>query len=79
MTGSPPHQQPQCCFVDSLPVLVKAAPRPCGDIVPSVFTRVPPKHSKPFLLVDCISVSVDRMQRNLEPVRTQRETWQKAN
>ena len=29
------------------------------------------KHSKSFSLIDCISVSVDRMQRNFEPMRKQ--------
>ena len=36
-----------------------------------------PKHSKPFSLIDCISVSVDRMQRNFEPLRKQVEAWQR--
>ena len=34
------------------------------------------KHSKSFSLVDAISVGVDRMQRNFEPMRRQVETWQ---
>jgi len=29
------------------------------------------KHSKSFSLIDCISVGVDRMQRNFEPMRKQ--------
>ncbi len=33
------------------------------------------KHSKRFLLVDAISVGVERMQRNFEPMRRQVETW----
>ena len=33
------------------------------------------KDSKSFLLVDAISVGVDRMQRNFEPMRRQVETW----
>jgi hypothetical protein len=33
------------------------------------------KHSKTFSLVDAISVGVDRMQRNFEPMRRQVETW----
>jgi hypothetical protein len=36
------------------------------------------KHSKPFSLIDCISVGVDRMQRNFEPVRKQVKTWQRS-
>jgi hypothetical protein len=34
-----------------------------------VFTPVLAKHSKLFSLIDCISVGVDRMQRNFEPMR----------
>ena len=35
-----------------------------GNIVPSVFTPVLAKLSKSFSLIDCISVGIDRMQRN---------------
>ena len=41
------------------------------------FTPVLAKHSKSFSLIDCISVGVDRMQRNFEPMRKQVEEWQK--
>jgi len=34
------------------------------------------KHSKSFSLIDCISVGVDRMQRNFEPMNEQVEAWQ---
>ena len=52
---------------------------PCraGEIVPGVFTPVLAKHSKSFSLVDCVSVGVDRMQRNFEPMRKQVEAWQR--
>jgi hypothetical protein len=43
-----------------------------------VFTPVLAKHSKSFSLIDCISVGVDRMQRNFEPMRKQVELWQKS-
>jgi hypothetical protein len=43
-----------------------------------VFTPVLAKHSNSFSLIDCISVGVDRMQRNFEPMRKQVETWQKS-
>jgi hypothetical protein len=43
-----------------------------------VFTPVLAKHSKSFSLIDGISVEVDRMQRNFEPMRKQVETRQKA-
>jgi hypothetical protein len=46
---------------------VGAGPRQFGSIVADVFTPVLAKHSKSFSLVDCISVGVDRMQRNFEP------------
>jgi hypothetical protein len=34
------------------------------------------KHSKS--LTDCISIGVDRMQRNFEPMRKQVEAWQRS-
>jgi hypothetical protein len=36
------------------------------------------KHSESFSLIDCISVGVDRMQRNFEPMRKQVEAWQRS-
>ena len=36
------------------------------------------KHSKSFSLIDCISVGVDRMQRNFGPMRKQVEAWQRS-
>ncbi len=46
--------------------------------VTAVFTPVLAKHSKSFSLIDCISVGVDRIQRNFEPMRKQVETWQRS-
>jgi hypothetical protein len=43
-----------------------------------VFTPVLAKHSKSFSLIDCISVGVDRMPRNFEPMRKQVEAWQRS-
>jgi hypothetical protein len=43
-----------------------------------VFTPALAKHSKSFSLMDCISVGVDRMQRNFEPMRKQVEAWQRC-
>ncbi len=43
-----------------------------------MFTPVLAKHSKSFYLIDCISVGVDRMQRNFDPMRKQVEVWQKS-
>jgi len=42
------------------------------------FTPVLAKHSKHLNLVDSISVGVDRMQRNFEPMRKQVEAWKGA-
>lgn len=42
------------------------------------FTPVLAKHSKSFSLVDAISVGVDRMQRNFEPMRKQVEAWRET-
>jgi hypothetical protein len=49
-----------------------------GNVLPGVFTPVLAKHSKSFSLVDCVSVGVDRMQRNFEPMRKQVEAWQRS-
>ena len=43
-----------------------------------MFTPVLAKHSKSFSLIDCISVAVDRMQRNFEPMRTQVDGCQRS-
>jgi len=48
------------------------------NIVPDVFTPVLAKHSKSFSLVDAISIGVDRMQRNFEPMSQQVETWRRS-
>ena len=42
------------------------------------FTPVLAKHSKSFSLIDCISVGVDRLQRNFEPMCKQLEAWQRS-
>jgi hypothetical protein len=44
---------------------------------PGVFTPALAKHSSSFSLIDCISVGVDRAQKNFEPMRKQR-TWQRS-
>jgi len=48
------------------------------QIVPRVLTPLLAKHSKSFTLMDCISVGVDRMQRNFEPMRQQVEACQRS-
>jgi len=47
-------------------------------IAPGAFTPVLARHSKSFSLIDCISVGVDRMQRNFELMRKQVEAWQRS-
>jgi len=42
------------------------------------FTPVLAKHSKNFDLVDAISIGVDRMQRNFEPMRKQVGAWRES-
>ena len=42
------------------------------------YTPVWAKHSKSFSLIDCISLGVDRIRRNFEPMRKQVETWQRS-
>ena len=49
-----------------------------GNIVSGAFTPVLAKHSKSFSLIDWISVGVDRMQRNFEPMRKQVEGRQRT-
>ena len=54
------------------------APGELGNFVPGVFTPVLAKHSKSFSRIDCLSVGVDRMQRNFEPMSKQVEAWQQS-
>jgi len=49
-----------------------------ANIVSGVFTPVLAKHTKSFNLVDTLSVGVDRIQRNFEPLQRQVETWRKT-
>ena len=42
------------------------------------FQPVLARHSKGFSLIDAISVGVDRMQRNFEPMRKQVEAWRQS-
>jgi len=48
------------------------------NIVAFVFTAVLAKHTKSFNLVDILSVGVDRIQRNFEPMQRQVERWRQA-
>src|SRR5215469_801024 len=49
-----------------------------GNIVPGVFQPVLAKHTKSFNLIDTLSVGVDRIQRNFEPMRRQVENWRQT-
>jgi hypothetical protein len=49
-----------------------------ANIVSGVFTPVLAKHTKSFNLVDTLSVGVDRIQRNFEPLQRQVELWRKT-
>ncbi|MGA7770683.1 MAG: hypothetical protein WCA27_31170 [Candidatus Sulfotelmatobacter sp.] len=49
-----------------------------ANIATKCFHAVLAKYSKSFSLIDCISVGVDRMQRNFDPVRKQLEAWQRS-
>lgn len=51
--------------------------RPFGNVVSGAFTPVLAKQSESFSLIDCVSVGVDRMQRNFEPMRRQVEASQR--
>ena len=43
-----------------------------------MFTPVLAKHTKSFNLVDTLSVGVDRIERNFEPLERQVELWRKT-
>jgi hypothetical protein len=45
----------------------------CGDFQP-----VLAKHTKSFNLIDTLSVGVDRIQRNFEPMRRQVDSWRQT-
>lgn len=43
-----------------------------------MFTPVLAKHSKSLSLIEYVSVGVDKMQRNFEPMQRQVEQWRQA-
>jgi hypothetical protein len=49
-----------------------------GNIVSGDFAPVLATHAKSFYLVDTLSVGVDRIQRNFEPLQRQVELWRKT-
>src|SRR5260370_29102051 len=56
----------------------KSNSREFGNIVAGVLPRVLAKHTKSFNLVDTLSVGVDRIQRNFEPMQRQVESWRQT-
>jgi len=51
----------------------------CSNMAFAVdFKPVLAKHSKSFWPIDCVSVGVERMQRNFEPMREQADAWQRS-
>jgi hypothetical protein len=48
------------------------------NIVSGVFTPVLAKHTKSFNLIDTLSVGVNRIQRNFEPMQRQVESWRQT-
>ena len=63
---------------DKIPDALRLSCSRLQNIVPGMFTPVLAKHSKSFSLIDCVSVGVDRMHRNFEPMRKQVEAWQRS-
>lgn len=55
--------------------MAKGWPRRFGNTVPGVFTPVLAKHTKHLSLVDVLSIGIDRIQRNFEPMKKQVEAW----
>jgi hypothetical protein len=53
-------------------------PKNFANIVSGVFTPVLAKHTESFNLIDTLSVGVDRIQRNFEPLQRQVELWRKT-
>ena len=49
-----------------------------GNIVPGAFQPVLAKHSKHFSRQNAISIGVDEMQRNFDPMRKQVENWKES-
>jgi hypothetical protein len=78
MTNNPETESPGECRLSRLLDRDDSYPPELGNIVSGAFTPVLAKHSKSFSLIDCISVGVDRMQRNFEPMRKQVEAWQRS-
>src|SRR5260370_6674398 len=56
----------------------KSKSREFGNIVGGDFTAVLAKHTKSFNLVDTLSVGVDRIQRNFEPMQRQVDSWRQT-
>jgi hypothetical protein len=46
-----------------------------GNTVPGVLTPVLARHTKHLSLVDVLSIGIEQIQRNFEPMKKQVETW----
>jgi len=68
------HQGSHCGRAGGYSVFVCSNMAFAGDVTPLLV-----KHSNSFSLIDCISVGVDHMQRNFEPMRKLVDTWQRRN
>jgi hypothetical protein len=55
-------------ITEGLPVIREPIIHRLVLAISGVFTPVLAKHSKSFSLIDCISVGVDRVQWNFEPM-----------
>jgi len=68
----------RCSEIPRSRLLENQNSREFGNIVTGDFTPVLAKHTKSFNMVDTLSVGVDRIQRNFEPLQRQVETWRKT-
>jgi hypothetical protein len=67
------------CDSDDLEALsMKKATRACYPAMDNTIAGPPHPPWKSFSLIDCISVDVDRIQRNFEPMRKQVGAWQRS-
>ena len=63
---------------DRNPIEISLSRRNVSLAVRRVFAPVLAKHTKSFNLIDTLSVGVDRIQRNFEPLQRQVETWRQT-
>jgi hypothetical protein len=75
-----PHQRQNRSPILSKFLTFKAIPRPWNSFEPFRFDviAVLAKHTKSFNLGDTLSVGVDRIQRNFEPMQRRVESWRQT-